>query len=247
MRISSVAKYLSIPPSEIRTKELPRSYNFRTAARPFDVQFFPEQPAGETVKRAIDLTGALLALIFFLPLMLLVALTVKATSPGPLIFAHRRLGKDGRDFYCLKFRSMVTNSAEVLARHLAANPEARAEWARDHKLRHDPRTTRLGQFLRRSSLDELPQLINVLRGEMSLVGPRPIVLDEVSKYGRYIIYYTSVTPGITGLWQISGRSDMSYRRRVAIDTSYARKRCLQLDLAIMLRTLPAVLQAKGAH
>lgn len=226
---------------------LPLPANFRTAVLPFDVQYCPEQPTGEATKRAIDFIGAFLALIFFLPLIILVALTVKLTSPGPVIFAHRRLGKDGKDFYCLKFRSMVTNAAEVLAAHLAANPEARAEWARDHKLRDDPRTTRLGQFLRRSSLDELPQLMNVLRGEMSLVGPRPIVLDEVSKYGRYITYYTSVTPGITGLWQISGRSDMSYRRRVAIDTSYARKRCLQMDLAIMLRTLPAVLQAKGAH
>ena len=179
--------------------------------------------------------------------MLLVAAMIKLTSPGPVLFAHRRLGKGGHAFHCLKFRSMVANSAEVLAEHLAESPLARAEWARDHKLRNDPRITRLGKFLRRSSLDELPQLINVLVGEMSLVGPRPIVMDEVARYGRYIVYYTSMTPGITGLWQISGRNDMSYRRRVAIDTSYARNRCARLDWAIMLRTVPAVLAARGAH
>jgi Undecaprenyl-phosphate galactose phosphotransferase WbaP len=199
------------------------------------------------LKRAIDVIGAGLALLLFLPLMLVVAAMIKLTAPGPVLFAHRRLGKDGKSFPCLKFRSMVTNSAEVLAQHLATNEQARAEWARDHKLRDDPRITPLGNFLRRSSLDELPQLINVLVGQMSLVGPRPIVTDEVAKYGRYITYYNSVTPGITGLWQISGRSDMSYRRRVAIDTSYARNRSTQLDIAIMLRTLPAVLAARGAH
>jgi len=203
--------------------------------------------SGLVGKRTMDLIVSILALIVFLPIMLLIAAGVKATSPGPVLFAHRRLGRGGRYFNCLKFRTMASNSAQVLAEHLAKSPEARAEWARDHKLRNDPRITWFGRFLRRSSLDELPQLLNVVRGEMSVVGPRPIVLDEVAKYGRYITYYTSVTPGITGLWQISGRNDTSYRRRVAIDTSYARNRSAQLDLAIMLRTLPAVLQANGAH
>lgn len=207
----------------------------------------PAPKSGLAVKRAVDVVVASLTLLVLSPLMLLIVAIMKVTSPGPVLFAHRRLGKDGRAFHCLKFRSMVTNSAEVLAQHLAENEAARAEWACDHKLRNDPRITGLGKFLRRSSLDELPQLINVLVGEMSLVGPRPIVTDEVAKYGRYISYYNSVTPGITGLWQISGRNDMSYRRRVAIDTSYARNRNTQMDIMIMLRTVPAVLQAKGAH
>jgi Undecaprenyl-phosphate galactose phosphotransferase WbaP len=225
----------------------PQSNNFLVAVVPADDQLDAKSQSGLMLKRAIDVIGAGLALLLFLPLMLVVAAMIKLTAPGPVLFAHRRLGKDGKSFHCLKFRSMVTNSAEVLAQHLATNEQARAEWARDHKLRDDPRITPLGKFLRRSSLDELPQLINVLVGEMSLVGPRPIVTDEVAKYGRYITYYNSVTPGITGLWQISGRSDMSYRRRVAIDTSYARNRSTQLDIAIMLRTLPAVLAARGAH
>jgi Undecaprenyl-phosphate galactose phosphotransferase WbaP len=230
----------------MRAAGIPLSNNFLAAVVPGDDEF-PKQQTGLAFKRAMDVIGAALALIVFLPLMLVVAAMIKLTAPGPVLFAHRRLGKDGKFFHCLKFRSMVINSQEVLAQHLAQNELARAEWARDHKLRNDPRITPLGKFLRRSSLDELPQLINVLIGEMSLVGPRPIVTDEVAKYGRYISYYTSVTPGITGLWQISGRNDMSYRRRVAIDTSYARNRSTQLDIAIMLRTLPAVLAARGAH
>ncbi len=221
----------------------------KTNLRNIGVSSADQGPAqsGLAVKRTIDVACSLLTLLILLPLMLLIAAVMKLTSPGPVLFAHRRLGKDGRAFHCLKFRSMVTNSAEVLAQHLAENEVARAEWACDHKLRNDPRITRLGNFLRRTSLDELPQLINVLAGEMSLVGPRPIVTDEVAKYGRYISYYNSVTPGITGLWQISGRNDISYRRRVAIDTSYARNRCTQMDIAIILRTLPAVLQARGAR
>ncbi len=229
----------------MRVAGFSRSNNFLAAVVPSSDQLSPQ--TGLFIKRVVDVTVAFLALVLLLPVMLLIVVIMKLTSPGPVLFAHRRLGKDGRAFHCLKFRSMVTNSAEVLAQHLAENEEARAEWACDHKLRNDPRITGLGKFLRRSSLDELPQLINVLVGEMSLVGPRPIVTDEVAKYGRYISYYTSVTPGITGLWQISGRNDMSYRRRVAIDTSYARNRCTQMDFVIMLRTVPAVLQARGAH
>jgi exopolysaccharide production protein ExoY len=232
---------------QLRAAGITQSNGFKAIVVPSRGLLYPGQQSGLVFKRITDLFCALLTLIVLLPLMLLIAIIVKFTSPGPVLFAHRRLGKDGKAFHCLKFRSMMTNSAEVLARHLAENEHARAEWARDHKLRDDPRITKLGKFLRRSSLDELPQLFNVLAGDMSLVGPRPIVMDEVAKYGRYIHYYTSVTPGITGLWQISGRNDMSYRRRVAIDTSYARNRCARLDLAIMLGTVPAVLQARGAH
>lgn len=244
MKISAASTVSFFEP-RLRDAGFSQSHNFLTATGSPDDQ--AARQSGLLVKRIIDVTGAVLALLVLLPVMLMIAAIMKLTSPGPVLFAHRRLGKDGRAFHCLKFRSMVTNSAEVLAQHLAENEAARAEWALDHKLRNDPRITGLGKFLRRSSLDELPQLINVLVGEMSLVGPRPIVTDEVVRYGRYISYYTSVTPGITGLWQISGRNDMSYRRRVAIDTSYARNRCTKMDISIMLRTIPAVLQAKGAH
>ena len=244
MKISAASTVSFFEP-RLRDAGFSQSHNFLTATGSPDDQ--AARQSGLLVKRIIDVTGAVLALLVLLPVMLMIAAIMKLTSPGPVLFAHRRLGKDGRAFHCLKFRSMVTNSAEVLAQHLAENEAARAEWALDHKLRNDPRITELGRFLRRSSLDELPQLINVLVGEMSLVGPRPIVTDEVVRYGRYISYYTSVTPGITGLWQISGRNDMSYRRRVAIDTSYARNRCTKMDISIMLRTIPAVLQAKGAH
>jgi lipopolysaccharide/colanic/teichoic acid biosynthesis glycosyltransferase len=142
---------------------------------------------------------------------------------------------------------MVVNSAEVLEQHLAHSPEAQQEWARDQKLRNDPRVTPIGRFLRRSSLDEVPQIFNVLLGQMSMVGPRPIVESEVIRYRQYIADYMSVKPGITGLWQISGRNNTTYRRRVALDTAYARSRNLALDLAIMARTVPAVLSGSGCY
>lgn len=197
------------------------------------------------LKRAFDVGIAVCALVVLLPFLLVLAAVLKLTSRGPLLFAHRRLGKGGQTFMCLKFRSMVVNSQAVLAQHLAENPEAFAEWTRDHKLRNDPRITRIGQFIRRTSLDELPQLINVLRGEMSLVGPRPIVIEEVAKYGRYFSDYASVKPGLTGLWQVSGRNNVTYRRRVAIDCSYARNRNFAMDMGILLRTVPVILFGDG--
>ena len=150
-------------------------------------------------------------------------------------------------FKCLKFRSMLVDADRRLQELLAQDPVARAEWERDHKLRDDPRITALGSFLRRSSVDEIPQLFNVLRGEMSLVGPRPIVAAEVPRYRRYINHYCSVTPGITGLWQVSGRNDVSYRRRVALDVTYARSKSLLFDLKILAATVPAVLLRKGSY
>jgi exopolysaccharide production protein ExoY len=247
MKTSAASSLLFSGQPQLSAAGFTQPNGFKAIVVPSPGQLYAGQRSGLVFKRITDLSCALLALIALLPLMLLIAIIVKFTSPGPVLFAHRRLGKGAQPFHCLKFRSMMSNSTEILARHLAENEHARAEWARDHKLRNDPRITRLGKFLRRSSLDELPQLFNVLMGDMSLVGPRPIVKDEVARYGRYIHYYFSVTPGITGLWQISGRNDMSYRRRVAIDTSYARNRCARLDLAIILGTVPAVLQARGAH
>jgi len=203
--------------------------------------------AGDGATRLLDLVIALIAIVFTAPLLLAVALAIKLSDGGTALFGHRRIGRGGKTFDCLKFRSMVIDADQRLARVLANDPEARAEWARDHKLRNDPRVTPLGEFLRRSSLDELPQLFNVLRGEMSIVGPRPIVAGETPRYGHRLAAYCSVRPGITGLWQVSGRNDTSYRRRVAMDTLYAHRKSLALDIGILFQTVPAVLFARGSY
>ena len=201
---------------------------------------------GGPFARSIDVVLATALLIFLSPVLAVISLAILCTESGPVLFAHKRLGRFGRTFNCLKFRSMVVDSDRRLQELLATDPSAREEWDRDHKLRNDPRVTRLGNFLRRSSLDELPQLLNVLRGDMSLVGPRPIVATEVHRYGRYIQHYYQIRPGITGLWQVSGRSDVSYRRRVAMDVIYARQKTATLNLRILLMTLPSVMKSKGA-
>jgi lipopolysaccharide/colanic/teichoic acid biosynthesis glycosyltransferase len=218
-------------------------YANATAARAHAPRVAWDQPLTE----AMNFLIALVALIFLAPLMITVALLVYAQDGGPAIFAHKRLGKGGRHFRCLKFRSMAMDAEERLADLLARDPAARAEWEKDHKLRNDPRVTKLGAFLRKSSLDELPQLFNVLRGEMSLVGPRPIVDAEVTKYGRRFRHYCAVKPGITGLWQVSGRNDTSYRSRVAMDCIYAERRNTLLDAKIILATVPAVLLSRGSY
>ncbi|UUL81619.1 sugar transferase [Sphingomonas qomolangmaensis] len=196
--------------------------------------------------RAADITLTLIGIVAVAPLMLIVAMLIYARDPGPILFRHRRIGKGGRSFHCLKFRSMVVDSDQQLADLLTSDADARFEWAVNHKLKNDPRITSLGRFLRKSSLDELPQLFNVLRGDMSLVGPRPIVEAEVRFYGRYFAEYRSTRPGITGLWQVSGRSDVNYRRRVAMDVVYARRRSLGMNAYIVGRTIPAVLAARGS-
>lgn len=201
----------------------------------------------ELIIRTFDVVIALLAMIFLLPLMAVVALAVSAQDGGPAVFAQRRVGLRGQSFFCLKFRSMHVDAAKLLGPYLEANPDAMQEWRETQKLRHDPRITPLGHFLRQSSLDELPQLWNVLRGQMSLVGPRPIVDAEIPRYGRSFRYYCAALPGVTGLWQVSGRSDTSYRRRVAMDRLFARKRTPKLYLAILFMTVPAVLMAKGSR
>jgi lipopolysaccharide/colanic/teichoic acid biosynthesis glycosyltransferase len=190
---------------------------------------------------------ALALLLFFAPMMIVTAILVKMHDGGPVLFGHRRIGKGGHTFPCFKFRSMAVDADRRLLHLLETNPDARREWERDFKLQHDPRITPLGHFLRKSSLDELPQLLNVLRGEMSLVGPRPIVQAEVPRYGRRIAEYCSVRSGITGLWQISGRSDVDYRRRVAIDVTYVRAKSFLLDVKILVLTIPAVLLRRGAR
>ena len=202
---------------------------------------------GNFAHRAFDLVIAIFGIIFTAPLLLATAIAVKLVDRGPALFGHQRIGLGGRTFLCLKFRTMVIDADEQLARLLETDASACREWERDHKLRKDPRITPIGEFLRRSSLDELPQLINVLRGEMSIVGPRPIVAAEVCRYGPRFASYCKVRPGITGFWQVSGRNDLSYRRRVAMDTVYAKKKSLGWDLRIVIMTVPALLFAKGSY
>ena len=204
-------------------------------------------PEPELPGRMLDVTIALIVLIVLAPVMCAVACAVALERKGPILFAHSRIGRGERAFNVLKFRSMRVDGDRVLADHLNSDPEAAAEWARDHKLREDPRVTKLGQFLRRSSLDELPQLINVIRGDMSLVGPRPIVQSEVYRYGRFFKAYCSVRPGITGVWQVSGRNDVTYRRRVAMDALYARRKGVLLDMRLLLATIPAVFARRGSY
>ena len=197
--------------------------------------------------RAFDVASAAALLLFVAPLMLAVAVLIWIRGDGSIVFRHARLGQGGRLFDCYKFRSMRSDAKERIEHLLATDAQARAEWEADHKLRNDPRITTFGSFLRKSSLDELPQLFNVLRGDMSLVGPRPIVPAEQARYGRRMADYFRVRPGITGLWQVSGRNGVSYRRRVALDVTYARRKSLALDLKILAATVPAVLFSKGAH
>ena len=197
-------------------------------------------------KACIDVGGAMLLLLALSPLMLTLAALIRLDG-GPALFAHERLGARGRSFRCLKFRTMLRNADEVLRDALARDPKVAAEWILHRKLRHDPRVTRVGRFLRSTSLDELPQLINVLRQDMSLVGPRPIVRQEVDRYADAISHYYAVRPGITGLWQVSGRSDVSYDQRVQFDSWYVRNWTLWLDVAILGRTLPVVLRRQGAR
>lgn len=198
------------------------------------------------LKRAFDVLGAGALLLVLAPVFLVLAFLVRRDG-GQAFYAHTRIGQGGRGFGCLKFRSMVTDSQARLEALLAGDIEARAEWDATRKLKNDPRVTAVGRFLRKTSLDELPQLINVLRGEMSLVGPRPVVASELSTYyGAAAAHYMAVRPGITGLWQVSGRSDTSYAQRVALDVAYASRPSLWQDIKILLRTPMVVLARRGA-
>ena len=201
---------------------------------------------GEPITRALDFTFALGLVLVLLPALFVLALVVAVDCHGWPIFAHTRVGRGGRSFKCYKFRSMCANAEAKLVTLLQQEPALRREWAKTHKLANDPRITRLGRVLRRTSLDELPQLFNVLKGEMSLVGPRPVVLGELPRYGRFQASYLAMRPGLTGLWQVTCRSESTYRRRVAIDRLYARRKCLKLDFRILLATVPAVLSRNGA-
>lgn len=218
---------------------------------------FPSQALGAQVRGrdvahrsygpAFDYLVGFILLVIATPIMLLVALFIYLEDGGPIFFVQSRLGLGGRPFRCFKFRSMNTRAEDQLRRLLIDSCTAQDEWARTHKLRRDPRVTRVGAFIRKYSLDELPQLINVLRADMSLVGPRPIVEAEACRYGRWIHHYYAVRPGLTGLWQVSGRSDTNYRSRVAMDVVYARSKRILLDVRILAATLPAVLIGRGSY
>jgi lipopolysaccharide/colanic/teichoic acid biosynthesis glycosyltransferase len=199
------------------------------------------------LKQMVDCALGGLALMLLAPLLLVIATMIRRHDGGPAFYRQTRIGREGRPFRCLKFRSMIVNSDTVLKQHLAADAGAAAEWRATQKLAADPRITPLGAFLRKTSLDELPQLINIARGEMSFVGPRPIVPDEIHRYGEHFSHCFSVTPGLTGLWQVSGRSDCSYAMRVALDTRYVDEWQFSTDVQILLRTVPAVLRQQGSR
>lgn len=205
------------------------------------------RPVGGTAKRCFDIGAAGIALVCLLPLLCLIALAIKLIDPGPVLYRHRRVGRDGKPFDCLKFRTMVVDADEVLRRHLAANRDAAREWEEKQKLTEDPRTTPLGITLRKSSLDELPQLLNILKGEMSVVGPRPIVSAEVPKYGECIDHYVRARPGLTGPWQVSGRNDIGYSSRVQLDRQYVEAWSFWRDLVIIVATVRVVVTARGCY
>jgi lipopolysaccharide/colanic/teichoic acid biosynthesis glycosyltransferase len=211
-----------------------------------DVLLAITAPRAMRLKRVLDLVLGLLLLPFVLLLLAPVCLLVTLDGGKP-VYRHLRLGRGGRTFYCYKVRTMVPDADAQLRTLLDSNHLAREEWSERFKLKKDPRVTRLGQFLRKTSLDELPQLWNVLRGDMSFVGPRPIIPDELERYGDRAIAYLACAPGISGLWQVSGRNDASYEQRVLLDERYAREWTFVLDAQILLRTLPVVLGTRGSY
>lgn len=197
--------------------------------------------------RIFDIFIASLILIFAFPFLFIMCLVIYFSDPGPIFYSHRRIGHQGKSFNCLKFRSMKVDGDSILRAHLAANPDARREWDETQKLKNDPRVTAMGRIVRKLSLDEFPQLFNVLAGHMSVVGPRPIVDAEVHRYGKHFEYYCLVKPGLTGLWQISGRNDTSYQQRVDLDVSYVARKSVALDAMLLCKTVPAVVMARGSY
>lgn len=219
------------------------SSNTILAARILNQNLLPRN----RVARILDLSLIFLAAPYILLSFLVIMILIKLDSEGPVFYRQARIGRFGRKFYVFKFRTMVQNADQILQTYLQNSPELKAEWVATHKLKNDPRVTRVGSILRKLSLDELPQLWNIWIGEMSLVGPRPIVDDEVEKYGKCFQLYIQVRPGLTGLWQVSGRNDTTYERRVELDEYYILNRSLKLDLQIIWKTFAVVLNRKGAY
>ncbi|SFV54346.1 Undecaprenyl-phosphate galactosephosphotransferase [hydrothermal vent metagenome] len=204
-------------------------------------------PLDRAIKNSFDFTIALIITILLIPILLIIYLSILIVSKANPIFTQERIGKGGKPFYIYKFRTMRVDADEALKRLLESDKEAKAEWEREHKLKNDPRITPIGDFLRKTSLDELPQLYNVLKGEMSLVGPRPIVESEIEKYGEFFHYFSAVNPGITGLWQVSGRNDIEYSERVQLDVWYVRNWSIDMDSIILMKTIDTVLRRKGSY
>ena len=205
------------------------------------------RPIGLTAKRAADIVLSLGGIVLLAPFLIICCMVTACFSPGPVLFRHRRVGFNGKPFDCLKFRTMAIDAPERLRRHLEADPAAAAEWNATRKLRDDPRTTMIGVMLRRSSLDELPQLFNVLKGDMSIVGPRPVTEEELGRYSDAITTYYACRPGITGLWQVSGRSNTTFQRRVVLDSYYAHHWSMVFDAKIIMATIPAVCFSNTAY
>ena len=206
-----------------------------------------QPPIGGAFKRSFDVAGAFTGILLLSPLFIMLAILVKFSDGGRVFYGHRRIGRNGNAFLCLKFRTMVENGDEVLAAHFVRNPQSRDEWIATRKLQDDPRVTRIGAVLRKLSLDELPQMFNILRGDMSIVGPRPVVKDELELYGPAADCYLKSRPGLTGLWQVSGRNDVSYGTRVAFDRHYAENWSFIFDLKIIVKTVPAVFSSRGSY
>ena len=243
--------------------------SYGTVAQPYDASTLPSGPSpfeasvspsasqliglqsrrARSFKRAGDIVFSLAVLSLGSPVFLALGLLVKLTSRGPVFYVQQRVGRDYRSFGCIKFRTMRRDADRILSRILSESPDLQEEFRNDFKLKNDPRITRLGKFLRRSSLDELPQFVNVLRGDMSVVGPRPIVRQELPRYGNRMEEVLAVRPGLTGLWQVSGRNNLSYEERVALDLRYASQRTFGLDLAIIVRTLRVIFDPRdrGAY
>ncbi|MBS6392526.1 MAG: undecaprenyl-phosphate galactose phosphotransferase WbaP [Veillonella sp.] len=241
-KVSFVPDIFGIPASNISARGL-----MEEQAIVVRVQNNLAKKSNRIMKRIFDIVATVCGGILILPILAIVAILIYLDSPGPIVFGHKRVGQDGKEFPCYKFRSMVPNAQEALEIYLKENPAAREEWERDFKLKDDPRVTRIGKFLRKTSLDELPQLWNVLIGDMSLVGPRPIVRDEIVKYGDYINDFYLVPPGITGVWQVSGRSDTTYEERVLMDSWYVHNWSVWIDIVYLLKTVLAVVKSKGAY
>lgn len=224
-------------------------YATRSASAPYftNIEAGGYRPVGGISKRAFDILTASLALIIFSPIFLMLMALVKFSDGGSIFYGHRRVGHNGRFFQCLKFRTMAPDADRILQEHLRKNPKAYEEWQASRKLQDDPRVTAVGSVLRKLSLDELPQLINILRGEMSVVGPRPVVEDELELYETSAVFYLQSRPGLTGLWQVSGRSNVSYAARIAFDTHYVMNWSLISDFVIVAKTIPAVCLSRGSY
>lgn len=224
-----------------------QGYSYRTApARKVRVKAKSGFSLSTLLIRVMDIILSSMLILFLLPVFLTVSVLIYMNDRGSVFFVQKRVGKNGEDFHCFKFRSMRSDADEIFQRYLESHPVEAANWQAYRKLDRDPRITPIGRFIRKTSLDEFPQLINVLRGEMSLVGPRPIMRDEVTKYGPSFRVYTSLLPGITGLWQVMGRNNLTYRQRVSLDRLFSRKTSMVMYLVILFMTVPAVLFQRGS-